>query len=131
MKINKTILSTISILLITLAISCKKETNIDETCIFNTNDPIHDLTWLNNKITKTPSSDTSVQYYLYQNKSNTKLYYFEEVVINNIVLNYTHSVIYNCKGDTIMMKAIEGPPPTGWSKFFEDNIAVRQIWPVK
>lgn len=28
-----------------------------------------------------------------------------------------------------MMKAIEGPAPMGWDKFFDENSLVKQIWP--
>jgi hypothetical protein len=28
-----------------------------------------------------------------------------------------------------MVKGIEGPTPTGWDEFFDENTLVKRIWP--
>lgn len=126
MKIQTFLITIIVLFFLTSVTSCESQEDI---CTFNVDDPINDLEWLKNKIPTTTSPDYSFSYYLYQNKKNPDKYYFIQEFGNNIILAYSSSTIYNCKGDQLMMKGIEGPPPTGWDKFFEENKKIKMIWP--
>jgi len=117
-----------TLFLLTGVTSCGNN-NDDDICTFNVDDPINDLEWLKNKIPTTTSADYNFAYYLYQNKKNHDRYYFVEDYGNNIISAYSRTTVYNCKGDKLMVKGIEGPAPEGWDKFFEENSTVKLIWP--
>ena len=131
MKTKTFLFTLITLFLLTGLTGCESNNNEDEICTFNVDDPINDLQWLKNMIPTTESLDYSFSFYLYQNKKNPDKYYFIEVYVNNVVSAYTSETIYNCKGDKLMMKGVEGPAPTGWDKFFEENSLVKLIWPNK
>ena len=131
MKYKTILFASIILFLISGGTGCDNNNNDDDICTFNVDDPINDLEWLKNKIPTTTSPDYSFSYYLYQNKKNSNKYYFLEDYNNNIILAYSRSTIYNCKGDKLMMKGIEGSTPSGWDEFFEENVLVKQIWPNK
>lgn len=129
MKTKTFLFTVVALFLLIGGAGCDKNNDDDEICAFNVDDPINDLQWLKNKIPTTTSSDHTFFYYLYQNKKQTNKYYFVEVYGNSTVLAYGRSTVYNCKGNTLMMKGIEGPTPEGWDKFFNENTLVKQIWP--
>jgi hypothetical protein len=111
---------------------CGNNDDIDkDICIFDVNNPIDDLEWLRNKIPTTTSPDYSIYHYLYQNKKNPRKYFFTISLGHRIVLQYSYKEIYDCNGDLLMMKAIEGPAPKGWDEFFEENTLIKQIWPIE
>lgn len=122
--------SVIILFLLTGVMSCGNNID-DDIYTFNVDDPINDLEWLKNKIPTTISPDFSIYFDLYQNKKNNQKYFFVEGNINNIVTEYSREIIFNCKGDTLLFKGIEGPTPVGWDKFFEENTLVKKIWPNK
>ena len=109
-------------------ISCDSS-NDEVICTFNVDDPINDLDWLKNKIPTTTSPDYSVSFYLYLNKTMKQKYFFVERIVNYIVTEYSREIIFNCKGDTLMLKGIESPPTKAWDDFFEENILIKRIWP--
>ncbi len=120
------LITVITLFLLTGITGCDSDNDI---CTFNVNDPVNDLEWLKNEIPTTTSPDYSFSYYLYQNKEKSDKYFFIEVYLDNVVSEYTRKTIYNCKGDKLMMKGIEGPTPAGWDKFFEESSLVKLIWP--
>lgn len=131
MKTKTFLITVITLFLLVGVNGCDKNNDDNEICEFNVDDPINDLEWLKNKIPTTTSPDYSIYYDLYQNKKSSQKYFFLEGHINNVITEYSREIIYNCNGDTIMMKGIEGPKPEGWDKYFEENEKIKRIWPVE
>lgn len=128
MKPKKILFAVFTLFLLTGVTSCEIN-NDDDICTFNVDDPINDLEWLKSKIPTTTSPDYSISFYLYQNKKNHDKYYFVQDFCNNVISAYSRQTVYNCKGNKLMVKGIEGPTPTGWDEFFDENTLVRLIWP--
>lgn len=131
MKKKLFLFTVLALFLLVGGMGCEKDKDEDETCVFNVDDPINDLQWLKNKIPTTTSPDNSFNYSLYQNKKNPNKYFFSEHKQHHVVVELSYTAIYNCKGEKLMMKAIEGQTPKGWDEFFEENIFVKQIWPIE
>jgi hypothetical protein len=132
MKAKTFLITAIALFLIFGINGCDKDKNDDDICEFNVDDPINDLEWLKSIISsRTASLDHSFAYDLYQNKKTSNKYYFIETYVNSEIIEYSRQNIYNCKGDMIMLKGIEGPEPDGWEDFFENNEKIKRIWPNK
>lgn len=130
MKTKTFLITVFTLFLLTGVTSCGNN-NDDDICTFNVDDPINDLEWLKNKIPTSASPDYSIYFDLYQNKKNNQKYFFVEGNINYIITEYSREIIFNCKGDTLMLKGIEAPPTKAWKNFFEENTLVKQIWSSK
>lgn len=135
MKTKTFLITVITLLLLTGLTGCDNSNN-DDICTFNVDDPINDLDWLKNEITKMTSPNYSVHFYLYQNKKNSQKYFFNEDVqlvggqqYLQSVEGYSYTIIYNYKGDTLLSKGIGSPSTKAWDDFFEENILIKQIWP--
>jgi len=135
MKTRTFLITVITLFLLTGITSCD-DNNDDDICTFNVDDPINDLEWLKNEITKMTSPNYSVHFYLYQNKKNSQKYFFKEDVqlvgaqqYSQSVEGYSYTIIYNCIGNTLLSKGIGSPSTKAWDDFFEENILIKQIWP--
>jgi hypothetical protein len=131
MKTKIFLFTVIALLLLIGESGCENVNNAEENCVFNIDDPINDLEWLKAKIPTSSSADKSIYFNLYQNKKKSQNYFFIEGNINYVITEYSREIIYNCKGDTIMLKGIESIPSEEWNNFFEENILIKQVWPVK
>ncbi len=65
---TKTFLFTVIILFLLTGITSCDGNNDNDICTFNVDDPINDLEWLKNEITKMNTPNYSVHFDLYQNK---------------------------------------------------------------
>ncbi len=131
MKTKTFLFTVIALFLLIGGTGCENDNNADENCVFNVEDPVNDLEWLKAKIPTSFSADKSIYFKLYQNKKISQKYFFIEGNINYVITEYSREIIYSCKGDTLMLKGIESPPSEEWNKFFEENILIKQVWPVK
>lgn len=123
MKTKTFLISLVTLLFLTGVTGCD-----DDTCTFDVNDPINDLEWLKNEITAKDTASYYVRFKLYQNKENSKKYFFHEEVqvvgggqYSQPVQGLSYIVVYNCKGDTIYQNAL--------NDFYNENTFVKQIWP--
>jgi len=136
MKTRTFLITVITLFLLTGITSCDGN-NDEDICTFNVDDPINDLEWLKNEITKMDTPNYSVHFNLYQNKKNSQKYFFYEVVqhvggqqYSQPVVGSSYTVIYNCKGDTLISKGIGNSyTKKAWDSFFEENTLIKQIWP--
>ena len=135
MKTRTFLITVITLFLLTGITSCDGN-NDNDICAFNVDDPINDLEWLKNEITKMNTPNYSVHFDLYQNKKNSQKYFFyEEVQIigggldySQPIVGYSYSIIYNYKGDTLLSNNIGSNPTKAWNSFFEENVLIKQIW---
>ena len=71
MKTKTFLISLITLLFLAGVTGCD-----DDVCKFDVNDPINDLEWLKNEITTKDTPSYYVRFKLYQNKENSKKYFF-------------------------------------------------------
>ncbi len=136
---TKTSLFTVIIMFLLLGGAGCKEDNTNEICTFNVDDPINSLEWLKNTISTMTTPNYSIHFYLYQNKKNSQKYFFNEEVqlvgggqqYSHQIIGYSYTVIYNCKGDTLLLKGIGSSSAKAWDNFFEENVLIKKIWPTE
>ena len=96
-------------------------------------DPLTNVDWLSAYCTThTPTNFTGITITIsvYVNKITLENHYVMSYS-NSEVVDYGSQEIYNCPGEKILSKAIEGQAPTGWDLFFTENNLVATIWEIK
>jgi hypothetical protein len=96
-------------------------------------DPVNKTAWLTEfckKYTTTDFTGISIAISVYTNKNTAENHYVISYS-NSGIIDYSKEEVYDCSGDKLFFKAIEGPPPTGWNEFFAENEFVATIWELK
>jgi hypothetical protein len=96
-------------------------------------DPLTKIEWLSEYCKKhTPTNFTSITITIsvYVNKITLENHYVMSY-INSEIVEYSSQEVYDCSGQKLFFKGIEGPTPTGWNDFFAANEPVATIWEIK
>ena len=94
-------------------------------------DPVNKTAWLSEfckKHTTTDFTGISIAISVY---TNTDENHYVISYSNSELIDYSYEEVYNCTGDKLFFKAIEGPAPAGWNEFFAGNKFVATIWELK
>jgi hypothetical protein len=91
-------------------------------------DPVNKTFWLSEfckKQTTTDFTGISIAISVYTNKDEN---HYVISYSNSGLIDYSYEEVYDCSGDKLFFKAIEGPAPAGWNEFFAENKFVATIW---
>ena len=93
-------------------------------------DPLRNVDWLAKFCKDHSNAEISISIRVYKNKSTDENHYVISFV-NHVIVERSLEEIYDCSGQKLFFKGIEGPTPAGWDEFFQGNEFVATIWEIE
>jgi hypothetical protein len=132
---SKLFLSAVLFHLLLLCTSCRDDSRLEivenhTISVCGVTDPLRNVDWLARFCKNQADAGISISIRVYRNKSTDENHYVISFV-NHKPVEYSREEVYDCSGQKLFFKGIEGPTPTGWDEFFQGNEFVVTIWTVE